>query len=89
MTIARYISGGNKVYMCLYDLEKAFDSVEYPVLLHWLYGMGINGKLWRLLKDWYCGLSGCVKLNGCKSVEFPVMRGIRQGSVLSHSSSSW
>lgn len=50
-TIAWYLSGGSKVYMCLYDLEKAFDSVEYPVLLHQLYGMGINGKLWRLLKD--------------------------------------
>ena len=61
--IARYVSGGNKVYMCLCDLEKAFDSVEYPVLLHQLYGMGINGKLWRLLKDWYRGLSDCVRLN--------------------------
>ena len=55
-TIARYMHGGNKVYMCLYDLEKAIDSIECPILLHRLYGIGINGKLWRLLKDWYCGL---------------------------------
>ena len=41
-TIARYMRGGNKVYMCLYDLEKAFDSIEYPILLHWLYGIVIN-----------------------------------------------
>ena len=34
-------------------------------------------------KDWYCGLRGCVRLNGHKSREFPVMRGIRQGSVMS------
>ena len=25
------------MYMCLYDLQKAFDSVEYPVLLERLY----------------------------------------------------
>ena len=30
--IARYVGGGSKVYMCLYDLQKAFDLVEYPVL---------------------------------------------------------
>ena len=29
--IARYMRGGSRVYMCLYDLQKAFDSVEYPV----------------------------------------------------------
>ena len=29
--IAKYLRGGSHVYMCLYDLQKAFDSVEYPV----------------------------------------------------------
>ncbi len=32
-TTARYLRGGSRVHMCLYDLQKAFDSVEYPVLL--------------------------------------------------------
>ncbi len=27
------VRGGSRVYMCLYDLQKAFDLVEYPVLL--------------------------------------------------------
>ena len=27
-----------KVYMCFYDLEKAFDSIQYPVLLKRLWG---------------------------------------------------
>ena len=31
--VARYLRGGSRVYMCLYDLQKVFDSVEYPVLL--------------------------------------------------------
>ena len=32
-TIARYVRQGSHVFMCLYDLEKAFDTVEYPILL--------------------------------------------------------
>ena len=36
--------------MCLYDLQKVFDSVEYSVLLQKLYEVGVNGKLWRLIK---------------------------------------
>ena len=31
--IIRYLQGGNNVFMCLYDLQKAFDSLEYAVLL--------------------------------------------------------
>ena len=51
--IARYMKGGSRVFMCLYDLQKAFDSVEYSVLLERLFEVGISGKLWRLLKNWY------------------------------------
>ena len=42
--IARYLKGGSRVYMCLYDLQKAFDLIEYPVLLKRLYDLGVNGK---------------------------------------------
>ena len=28
--IAKYLRGGSCAYMCLYDLQKAFDSVKYP-----------------------------------------------------------
>ena len=77
------MSGADKVYVCLYDLEKVFDLVKYPVLLYQLYGMGINRKLCRLLKDWYCGLSGCVRLNRCKISGVPCNERHSPGSVLS------
>ena len=51
--IARYLNEGSTVHMCLLDLQKAFDSVEFPVLLNRLFQFGINGKIWRLIKDWY------------------------------------
>ena len=62
--IRKYMSEGSVVHMCLYDLSKAFDSVEYPVLLKRLFDVGINGKLWRLLKDWYKGAACVVRSNG-------------------------
>ena len=42
--IARYVSEGSTVHMCLFDPQKAFDSVEFPVLLDRLFSVGINGK---------------------------------------------
>ena len=42
--ILRYLKSGNKVVMCLYDLQKSFDSVEYPVLLEKLFDVGVNGE---------------------------------------------
>ena len=81
--VAKYIREGSRVYMCLYNLQKAFDSVEYPVLLEKLFDAGVNGKMWRLLKSWYEGGSCQVKLDGRLSVSYPVERGVKQGSVLS------
>ena len=31
--VAKYLREGNQVYMCLHDLQRAFDSIEYSVLL--------------------------------------------------------
>ena len=56
-----HIRDGGKPFLCFYDIEKAFDSVEIPILLKQLYSIGINGKLWRLLKHWYSTSSARVK----------------------------
>ena len=37
--IARYVRDGSTVHMCLYDLQKAFDNIEFPVLLHHLHSV--------------------------------------------------
>ena len=74
--------GGNQ-YICFYDVEKAFDSIELPILLKQLFEIGINGKLWRLLKSWYTHSPSRVRLNNCLSDLLHVGRGVKQGSVLS------
>ena len=80
--IARYLRGGSRVYMCLYDLQKVFDSVEYPILLQKLYDVGVNGKMWRFLKNWYEDGSCRVKVDGMVSGRFVVERGVKHGSVV-------
>ena len=74
-TIAKHVREGSTVHMCLYDLQKAFDSVEFPVMLDRLYSIGVSGKTWRIIKNWYDGGSCCVKLEDGHSNIFPIERG--------------
>ena len=71
------------MHMCLLDLQKAFDSVEFPVLLDCLFSIGINGKTWRLIRNWYEGGTCSVQVDGAVSKPFSIERGVPQGSVLS------
>ena len=48
-----------------------------------LFEVGVNGKTWRLLKSWYEGAVGHVRLDGTLSGEFEDKRGMKQGSFLS------
>ena len=52
-SIRKYLRSGDSVFQIFYDLEKAFDSVEFPVLLKHLYWAGIHGKAWRLIRSYY------------------------------------
>ena len=69
--------------MCLYDLQKAYDSVEYSVLLNRMFEVGINGRTWRLVRSWYEGAKCHVKWNEAVSGSFEIGRGVKQGSILS------
>ena len=76
---------GSNPYLCFYDIEKAFDSIEFPILLQHLYDAGINGKCWRVIKNWYSQSTVRIRSNGLVSDPFVVGRGVKQGSVLSPS----
>ena len=78
-----HVREGGKPFLCFYDIEKAFNSVELPILLRQLHTIGINGKLWRLLKHWYSTSSARVRVHGHISNSFNISRGVKQGSVLS------
>ena len=81
--ILKHIREGNTPYLCFFDLEKAFDSVEYSTLLSHFFQLGINGKCWWLIKGWYYDTSSVVKVNNKCSDSFSVKHGVKQGPVLS------
>ena len=82
--MAHYLKQRENIYLCCYDLQKAFDTVEYGVLLCRLYDEGINAKLWRLQRAWYLAPKCHVRLNGTLSNRFSLQGGVRQGLVLFH-----
>ena len=63
-------------FQLFYDLEKAFDSVEYCVLLDHLYKASISGKSWRIIKSFYDRPTCRVQLEGQLSKSFPLERGV-------------
>ena len=40
--LLKFVREGDDAYLCLYDLEKAFDSIEFPTLLSHLFKRGMN-----------------------------------------------
>ena len=71
------------LHISVFYLEKAFDFVEYSILLYHTYKLGVNGKCWHLIKEWYSNTSSVVRVNDRRSESFTVKRGVKQGSVLS------
>ena len=71
--------GGHNVFIALLDARKAFDSVWIKGLLHKIYKLGINGKLWRLLLNWYSDLRCKVRIGSSYSDEFALGQGVFQG----------
>ena len=70
-------TGGQHSIHVLILWQKTFDSVEFPVLFNCLFSIGINGKTWIIIKNWYEGGSCCVKLEDRHSDVFSKQRGIR------------
>ena len=75
---------GNTVFQTFYDLEKAFDSVEYYILLKHLYSSGIHGKCWRIMQSFYDRPKGHVKVNSCLSQGFLIERGVEVSQRMSN-----
>ena len=82
-SILQHMRDGESPTLCCFDLDKAFDSIEYPVLLEHLFKLGIKGICWRLLRNWYTDTMSAVRVEGDLSPSFPICRGVKQGSVLS------
>ena len=64
------------------DLSKAFDRVWHAGLLHKLKSYGISGQIFGLISTILSNRRLWVVLDGKSSQEYPVNRGVLQGSIL-------
>ena len=78
-----HLREGGHPYLCLFDLEKAFDSIELSILLKRLFAIGVNGKCWRIVLSWYSSALSRIRVGSKLSEPFSITRGVKQGSVLS------
>jgi hypothetical protein len=64
------------------DLKKAFDTVDFNILLKKLNYYGIRGNALNLLKSYLSNRKQTVKVDGVMSSVLPVTCGVPQGSIL-------
>lgn len=74
---------GENVDVVYLDFSKAYDQLNHGIILHKLKAMGITGKLGVWMHSFLTHKTLAVAVNGHKSQQEQVVRGIPQGSVLS------
>ena len=68
---------------CFLDIRKAYDTVYRDGVWKRLLDIGINGKLWRVIRNLYAVVESCVQLGSSTTNWFQVHIGLRQGDTLS------
>ena len=79
-TISANREKGCSVYVGLLDTKKAFDSVWINGLMYKLFKLGMDGKMWRILRDMYKEFHCCVQIDGTNSAWFTIEQGLHQGA---------
>jgi hypothetical protein len=70
-------------FACFVDVQKAYDTVWQEGLWKRLSDLGVKGKVWRLLREWYGDTRSVVLVEGVETREFALRQGVKQGAVLS------
>ena len=83
--IDKYIkTNKSKLFVCFFDLRKAFDTVDRTKLFYnLLVQYNIGGKFLHILKNMYTDNKIFIKLNNGLTKPFVTTTGVKQGCVLS------
>ena len=73
---------GSNVFICSLDAEKCFDSIWHEGLFYKLLDI-LPKSHWLFLYRWYQSMKCVVRWDGTHSQCFRVLRGTKQGSILS------
>ena len=82
-TVQYYNNKNTSVHVVLLDATKAFDRVNYVKLFKLLIHRKLPSIIIRFLLNMYTHGKLRVKWNNCKSYDFDVKNGVKQGGVLS------
>ena len=83
MLCERSLEHGNDVYICFVDFEKAFDRVNWIMLLEVLKDIGVDWRDRRLIMELYLRQEVVVRVADGESSPGIVGRGVRQGCLMS------
>lgn len=70
-------------YICFIDYEKAFDRVQHDKLIKVLSDIGLDSKDLAIIRNLYWQQRARVRVDQELTEEIDIMRGVRQGCILS------
>jgi hypothetical protein len=79
----RSLEHGNEVFICFVDFEKAFDRIDWVMMLNILRKIGVDWRDRRLILNLYMNQKAVVKIQQELSEEGEIGRGVRQGCCMS------
>ena len=72
------------LFMCLLDLQKAYDTVDRTLLWQVLTRIGVPPQMTAVIRQFHDGMRACVRPDDGVCLDwFEVEQGLRQGYVLS------
>ena len=76
------VGRGENADVIYLDFSKAFDKVDFNILLQKLSRLGVGGTIYRWIEQFLTNRRQCVAVNGFISAFVEVLSGVPQGSVL-------
>ena len=74
---------GKPTYVLFHDIKKAYDTVWRDGLLYKLHHKGVQGRMWRMIKNMYNSARSAPRLEGSVGESYAIHQGVAQGCPMS------
>jgi hypothetical protein len=81
--VSQNLERGSDVYVVSLDTRKAFDTVWVDGLFYQLHLLGMDNRLWWILRNYYRDVKCTVMVDGVQSRWFNISQGVHQGALSS------
>ena len=82
LLLTQFIANLNSVIGLFVDVSKAFDSIDYTVLLDKFFMLGFRGNCHSWLSSYLSNRFQYIEIAGTKSNMHKLSKGVPQGSIL-------